>query len=84
MGPSDERKRTGLISFTIEGIHAHDIAGILDSKGIAIRAGHHCAAPLHAKLGIDASARISFQIYNTKEEINYFVDALKNGIKLLR
>ena len=81
LGPT---KRTGLVSFTIDGIHAHDVAGVLDSKGIAIRAGHHCAAPLHAKLGIDASARISFQIYNTKEEINYFVDALKNGIKLLR
>jgi len=81
LGPT---KRTGLVSFTIEGIHAHDIAGVLDSKGIAIRAGHHCTAPLHEKLGINASARISFQIYNTKEEIDYFVEALKNGIKLLR
>ena len=84
LGPEDAEKRTGLVSFTVNGVHAHDIAGLLDSKGVAIRAGHHCAAPLHEELGINASARVSFQIYNTKEEIDYFVETLKEGLKILR
>ena len=84
LGPADTEKRTGLVSFTVNGVHAHDIAGLLDSKGVAIRAGHHCAAPLHEELGINASARVSFQIYNTKEEIDYFVETLKEGLKILR
>ena len=84
LGSADAEKRTGLVSFTVNGVHAHDIAGLLDSKGVAIRAGHHCAAPLHEELGISASARVSFQIYNTKEEIDYFVETLKEGLKILR
>ena len=84
LGSADAEKRTGLVSFTVNGVHAHDIAGLLDSKGVAIRAGHHCAAPLHEELGINASARVSFQIYNTKEEIDYFVETLKEGLKILR
>ncbi len=74
-GPEAEKKG-GVASFTLDGVHPHDIAQILDRYGIAIRAGHHCAQPLHEKFGISATARASFYIYNLKEE----VDALVNGI----
>ena len=74
-GPSAENKG-GVASFTMEGIHPHDIAQILDGEGIAVRAGHHCAQPLHEKIGIPATTRASFYLYNTKEEI----DALVAGI----
>jgi cysteine desulfurase/selenocysteine lyase len=84
LGPKDIKNRTGLVSFTIEGVHPHDIAGVLDAKGIAIRAGQHCTAPLHTALCIAASSRISFQIYNTKKEIDYFIEALREGLKILR
>jgi len=69
-------KKGGVASFTLEGVHPHDIAQILDQDGIAIRAGHHCAQPLHEKYGIPATARASFYVYSLKEE----VDALVNGI----
>ncbi|MBD3365882.1 SufS family cysteine desulfurase [candidate division WWE3 bacterium] len=84
LGPLDAEKRAGLVSFVIEGVHAHDIAGVLDAKGIAIRAGQHCTAPLHKALCLNASARVSFQIYNTKKEIDYFIESLREGLKLLR
>ncbi len=84
LGPTDASKRSGLVSFTIKGIHAHDIAGVLDAKGIAIRAGQHCTAPLHNCLNLNSSARVSFQVYNTKKEVNFFVKSLKEGLKILR
>lgn len=74
-GPSADRKG-GVASFTLEGVHPHDVAQILDRDGIAVRAGHHCAQPLHEKFGIPATSRASFYLYNTKEE----VDLLVNGI----
>ena len=74
-GPTAEKKG-GVASFTMEGVHPHDIAQILDRDGIAVRAGHHCAQPLHEKFGITATARASFYVYSLKEE----VDALVNGI----
>lgn len=69
-------ERVSVISFNIAGIHPHDLASMLDRDGIAIRAGHHCAMPLHARLGITASARISLYIYNTREDIDRLVEAL--------
>lgn len=75
IGP-DASDRGGVISFTLDRIHPHDIAQILDQSGIAVRAGHHCAMPLHEKLNLVASTRASFYIYNTKEDI----DDLKNGL----
>lgn len=66
-------ERSGLVAFAVDSIHPHDLAAILDQEGIAIRAGHHCAAPIHEKLGIAASARASFYIYNTPEEIDLLV-----------
>ena len=74
-GPS-AAKKGGVAAFTLEGVHPHDVAQILDQDGIAIRAGHHCAQPLHEKFGIQATSRASFYLYNTKEE----VDMLINGI----
>ncbi len=71
------QKALGIISFNIKGIHPHDIAGICDEEGIAIRSGHHCTQPLMRHFGIENSARASFYLYNTKEEIDKFVDVLK-------
>jgi cysteine desulfurase/selenocysteine lyase len=74
-GPSADKKG-GVAAFTLEGVHPHDVAQILDQDGIAIRAGHHCAQPLHEKFNIPATSRASFYIYNTRDE----VDLLVNGI----
>lgn len=68
--------RGGVIPFTLGRLHAHDLATFLDQEGIAVRAGHHCAQPLHRKLGLAATARASFYLYNTKEEVDRFVEAL--------
>ena len=75
LGPGPEA-RGGLIAFTLEGVHPHDISAILDRSGVAVRAGHHCAQPLHDRLGIHASARASFYLYNTLAEVDVLVDAL--------
>jgi cysteine desulfurase/selenocysteine lyase len=75
LGPVAE-KRGGVVSFTLDDIHPHDVAQILDNYGIAIRAGHHCAMPLHDKYGIPATSRASFYLYNTTEEVNKLADAI--------
>ena len=76
--------RGGLASFTMQGIHPHDIAEILDKDGIAIRAGHHCAMPLHQKLGISASARASFYVHTTMEEVDKLTSALHRARTVFR
>jgi cysteine desulfurase/selenocysteine lyase len=63
-------------SFTLDGTHPHDVAQILDDRGIAVRAGHHCAMPIHEKFGIPATTRASFYLYNTSSEVDRLVDAL--------
>ena len=70
-------KRSAIISFNIDGVHAHDVAAFLDQYGIAIRGGHHCAMPLAKLFGVTGTARISFYFYNTQQEIDVFIDALK-------
>lgn len=77
-GPKNLESRGGIISFTIDDIHPHDIATILDSTGVAIRAGHHCAQPLMRYLNVNATSRISFYLYNTINDIDQFIDGLKN------
>ena len=77
LGPKDPKKRAGVISFNIGPVHAHDVASILDSEGIAIRSGHHCAAPLMEFLGIESAARASFYLYNTKEEVDRLVAGIE-------
>jgi len=76
LGPNDPSIRGSALSFTFGGVHPHDLASILDREAIAIRAGHHCAMPLHKKLGIPASARASFYIYNTTEDIDKLIGGL--------
>ncbi len=76
-GPLDASKRAGLVTFNLEGVHPHDLATVLDEEGIAIRAGHHCAQPLMKWLGENSTARASFYIYNTKEEVDKFIKGLK-------
>jgi len=75
-------ERGSVISFTIKGIHPHDIATILDDDGVAIRAGHHCCQILHEKLGISSSARASLGVYNTKEDIDVLCEAVENCKKV--
>ena len=75
-GPTDTKQRGGVVSFTMEGIHPHDIATILDGDGIAIRAGHHCARPLARALGAPATARASFYVYNRPGDVDSLVDGL--------
>jgi cysteine desulfurase / selenocysteine lyase len=77
LGPADSADRGSAISFTVEGVHPHDVSQVLDDLGIAVRAGHHCAWPLHRAFGVRASTRASFYLYNTCEE----ADALADGIR---
>ena len=81
LGPENIDIRAGLISFNIPDIHPQDLGTFLDSKGIAIRTGHHCAMPLIKKLGSHSSARASFYIYNTNQEIDKFTTEINNSIK---
>lgn len=76
LGSQRAEDRVGAVAFTIDGVHPHDVAQILDDSGIAVRSGHHCAAPLHRKLGITASTRASFSVYSTAAEIDAFATAL--------
>ncbi|GBC78245.1 Cysteine desulfurase SufS [bacterium HR08] len=71
------REKASILSFTLEGIHPHDIGTILDHEGIAIRAGHHCAQPVMERFGVPATARVSFALYNTREEVDALVMALQ-------
>jgi cysteine desulfurase/selenocysteine lyase len=75
LGPPPE-KRSGLVSFTLSAVHAHDVAQVLDQQGIAVRAGHHCTQPLHDRLGITSSSRASFYLYNTPAEVDLLVNVL--------
>lgn len=75
---------TGVLSFTVDSVHPHDISTILDSEGIAIRAGHHCAQPLMRKLQVQSTARASFYLYNDKSDVDALAGALEKGIALFR
>jgi len=83
LGPKDNKNRTGLVSFTVEGLHGHDIAAVLNTRGIAVRSGHHCTMPLHKSLNIPASTRASLYLYNTKEDMDALVDGIKYAIEIL-
>lgn len=76
LGTIDPEKRSGSVSFEYNGVHAHDVATILDSEGVAVRSGHHCTMPLHNSMGVAASIRASFNVYITKEDIDRLVEAL--------
>jgi cysteine desulfurase/selenocysteine lyase len=81
IGPAASKKG-GVAAFTFDGIHPHDVAQILDRDGIAVRAGHHCAQPLHEKFGIPATTRASFYLYSTKEEVDTLINGLYNVKKI--
>jgi len=99
-GPRDPERRGGVISFNFKNvrpeklaralmsegimIHPHDVAQILDLEGIALRSGHHCAQPLMERLGVPATSRASFYIYNGKDDVDAFVDSLDNVRKVLK
>ncbi len=70
-----------MATFTVDQIHAHDVAQMLDADGIAVRAGHHCAMPLHDRFGVSATARASFYVYNTPHEVDQLIDALYKAKK---
>ena len=77
IGPEDTENRGGAVSFTVEGVHPHDLGQVLDDHGVAIRVGHHCAWPLHRACGAQSTARASFYLYNTEEEVDKLVEAIK-------
>lgn len=76
-GPQELAQRSGVISFNVKGLHPHDVATALDYEGVAVRAGHHCAQPLLAHLGVQSTVRASFYLYNTKEDSDKLIDALE-------
>lgn len=83
LGPSPEEK-AGIVSFVVEGGHPSDINMVLDHRGVAIRIGHHCTMPLHQRLGLSATNRASFYLYNTDDDVDAFVDAVRDAKKKLR
>jgi cysteine desulfurase/selenocysteine lyase len=78
-GPPGTEDRGGVISMSMEEVHAHDLATILDESGVSVRAGHHCAKPLMRRLGVPATARASFYVYNTEEDIDALVGGLRKA-----
>ena len=80
-GPTDPAERTALVAFTVEGVHAHDLASLLDQDGIAVRSGHHCAQPLHERLGVPATTRASFSVYNSTEDVDRLVESIQAAQK---
>lgn len=77
LGPLDATQRGGAVSFEIDGVHPHDVAQLLDSRGVAVRAGHHCAKPAHKRFGVQSSTRASSYLYTTPQEIDALVEALE-------
>ncbi|MFI4876918.1 MAG: aminotransferase class V-fold PLP-dependent enzyme [Blastopirellula sp. JB062] len=82
-GPEPAQK-AGIVTFTVDGISPSDVGMMVDTAGVAIRAGHHCAMPLHARYGASSSARASFYVYNTREEVEIFADALRKALAILK
>ena len=83
-GPKDASDKGGVIAFTMKGLHPHDIAEILNEDNICIRSGHHCAMPLHTRLGIGSSSRASFYVYNTEEDVDKLVKGLEKANKIFK
>ena len=77
LGPQTATQRGGAVSFELAGVHPHDVAQLLDSRGVAVRAGHHCAKPVHKRFGVQSSTRASSYLYTRPEEIDALVDALE-------
>ena len=84
LGPVDSSERTGSVAFDVEGVHPHDVGQYLDSLGVAVRVGHHCAQPIHRHFGVFASSRASLGPYNTADEVDIFISALAGVRKYFR
>jgi cysteine desulfurase/selenocysteine lyase len=80
LGAADGAERVALQSFVVDGVHAHDVGQFLDARGVAVRVGHHCAEPVHARLGVTASVRASAALYNTADEVDRMLDAV-SGVR---
>jgi cysteine desulfurase / selenocysteine lyase len=80
IGAGSDRERTGIASFDVAGIHAHDVGQFLDDRGIAVRVGHHCAQPLHRRLGLRATTRASAYLYTTRAEVDRLVEGVHDAI----
>ncbi len=81
--PALDRK-SGVVSFAVDGIHGEEIARVLDGRGVAIRVGHHCAMPLHSRLGVSVTCRASFYLYNTTSEVSRLVESVEHAVRILR
>jgi cysteine desulfurase/selenocysteine lyase len=81
IGPKSLEHRGSPVSFVVEGIHAHDVGQVLDDDGVAVRVGHHCAWPLHRRFGIAATARASFAVYNTRDEVDRLVAGVRHAVE---
>jgi len=82
-GPPAE-ERGGIVAFTLDDVHAHDVATVLDHEGVAVRAGHHCAMPLHTKLGVAATTRASFYVYNLLSDVTALAEGVRKAKHLFR
>ncbi|MFM9035030.1 MAG: cysteine desulfurase [Mycobacterium sp.] len=80
IGPSDAGVRRSPVSFVVDGVHAHDVGQVLDDDGVAVRVGHHCAAPLHRRFGVAATVRASFAVYNTLEEVDRLIAGVRRAV----
>lgn len=78
-GPDTDVDRAGVVSFVVDGIHPHDVSALLDERGVAVRAGHHCAQPLMKVLGATATTRASFYIYNTMDDIDRLIEGIEHA-----
>ena len=83
-GPRDPEKISGVISFNFADMHAHDLASILDTEGVCIRAGHHCTMPLMEKMGWPATARASFYLYNTEADVDVLCEGLEKAARVFK
>jgi cysteine desulfurase/selenocysteine lyase len=80
IGPSDPAVRRSPVAFVVDGVHAHDVGQVLDDDGVAVRVGHHCAAPLHRRFGVAATVRASFAVYNTEDEVDRLIAGVRRAI----
>ncbi len=84
IGPLDPKARTGLVSFYFDDIHAHDIASVLNSVGVAVRSGHHCVMPYHVAHGIVASVRASYYVYNDTADLDLLLQGIEKAVKVFK
>ncbi|WP_156737669.1 aminotransferase class V-fold PLP-dependent enzyme, partial [Mycobacterium sp. E735] len=81
IGPTVMENRGSPVSFVVDGVHAHDVGQVLDDDGVAVRVGHHCAMPLHRRFGVAATARASFAVYNTADEVERLVAGVRRALE---